>query len=109
MRTFVTSIQEALPVINAGHPVWYRGQLVGVAANGEITTIGWVDGADRLVLRALAVAIFEAAQLDPDQQFSFAAYYLLPDEIWNDVERWPDELIERTVGVPLDVIARRRS
>ena len=103
------SIEESLPVIHAGHPIWYRGQLMGVAASGEVTTVGWVGGADRLVVRALAVAAFEAPHLDPDQQFSFAAYFLLPDDIWNDVERWPDELIERTVGVPGDVVSRRRS
>lgn len=109
MRNSVPIIEEALPVIHSGHPVWYRGQLAGVAANGEVTTIGWLDAAARLVVRALAAAVFEAPQLDPDQQFSFASYCLLPDEIWNDMEGWPDELIERIVGVPADVIRRRRS
>jgi hypothetical protein len=83
--------------------------LLGIAANGEVYSAGWVSPGERLVLRALGVAIFEAPSLEPDQQLGFAAYYLLPDEVWSEVERWPDELIERTVGVPLDVIQRRRS
>jgi hypothetical protein len=83
--------------------------LLGVAANDEVYAVGWVTPGERLVLRALAVATFEEPSLDPDQQLSFAAYYLLPEETWSDVERWPDELIERTVGIPLDVIQRRRS
>ena len=101
-------LQQSLPVLHAGHPIWYKDRLAGVASNGEVYAVGWVDPSERLVLRALAVAIFEAPSLDPDQQFSFAAYYLLPDEVWLEVERWPDDLIERTVGVPLEIVRRRR-
>jgi hypothetical protein len=105
----MNGLLEALPILHAGHPIWYKGQLAGVAANGEVYAVGWAEPADRLVLRALAVAAFEAPSLDPDQQLSFAAYYLLPDDIWCDIERWPDELIARTVGVPIDVVRRRRA
>ncbi|SRR5258708_18657660 len=102
-------LQESLPVLHAGHPIWYHDRLAGVAANGEVYAIGWTDPSERLVLRALAVAVFEAPSLDPDQQFSFAAYYLLPDDVWHEVERWPDDLIERTVGVPVEIVRRRRT
>ncbi len=105
----MVKLQESLPILHAGHPIWYRGRLAAIAANDEVYSVGWTDGADRLVVRAMAVAVFEAPQLDSDGQLSFAAYYLLPDEVWDEVERWPDELIERTVGVPQDLIRRRRS
>jgi hypothetical protein len=104
----VRDLQESLPILHAGHPIWYRGRLAGVAANGEVYTVGWASTGDRLVLRALAIAAFEGPHLDADGQFSFAAYYLLPDEVWTEVERWPDELIENTVGVPIELVRRRR-
>src|SRR4051794_28152873 len=102
-------MSDFLPQLSAGHPIWYRGQLAGVAANGEVFSFGWVDGRERQVLRALALAAFEAPQLSPDQHFSFAAYYLLPDEVWAGVRHLADEMIARTTTVPVEVVRRRRS
>ena len=101
-------LPETLPILHAGHPIWYRGRLAGVAANGEVYTVGWTNPADRLVIRALGIAAFDGPHLDADGQFGFAAYYLLPDDVWDDVQRWPDELIEKTTGVPVELVRRRR-
>jgi hypothetical protein len=108
-RCAVNVVCEVLPPLSAGHPIWYRGQLAGIAANGEVFSFGWVDGRERRVLRALALAAFEAPHLSPDQQFSFAAYYLLPEEVWCDVRHLADELVALTTSLPVEVVHRRRS
>jgi len=105
----VNIASENLPPLSAGHPIWYRGQLAGIAANGEVFTFGWVEGRDRRLLRALGLAAFEAPQLTPDQQFSFAAYYLLPEESWCELRQLPDELIALSTWLPVELVRRRRS
>jgi hypothetical protein len=105
----VNFVSETLPPLSAGLPIWYRGQLAGIAANGEVFSFGWVDGRERRVLRALALAAFDAPEMSPDQHFSFAAYYLVPDETWVELRHLPDELIALSTSLPLDVIRRRRS
>lgn|GEM_PF-4239054 len=107
VRTDFTT--DTLPILNAAYPIVYRGDLVGVVADGEIYAAGWIEGCDRPVVRAMGLAIIEAPQLTPDQQFSFAAYYLLPEEIWDDLQDVPDELIARRVNLPLDIIRCRRN
>ena len=102
-------VSENLPPLSAGFPIWYRGQIAGIAANGEVFSFGWVDGRERRVLRALALAAFEAPHLSEDQQFSFAAYYLLPEESWMEIRHLPDELIGLSTTLPLEVVRRRRS
>ena len=102
-------VSENLPPLSAGLPIWYRGQIAGIAANGEVFSFGWVDGRERRVLRALALAAFEAPEMSADQHFSFAAYYLLPDESWVEVRHLPDELIALSTSLPLEVVRRRRS
>ena len=102
-------VSESLPSLSAGLPIWYRGQIAGLAANGEVFSFGWVDQQERRVIRALALAAFEAPHLSPDQHFSFAAYYLLPEETWSDLRQLPDELIALSTAVPLEVVRRRRS
>jgi hypothetical protein len=104
----MNAVTVSLPILHAGHPIWYQGRLVGIAADGEVYTVGWIDPSERSLFRALGAAVLEAPSLDADGQFSLATYCLLPDEIWLDREDWPDELIARTVGVPLDVVHRRR-
>lgn len=99
---------EGLPILNAAHPIWLRGNLAGVVCDGEVFAVGWIETVDRLVLRAMALAVLEAPQLTPDQQFAFAAYYLLPDEQWLDLRDVPDELIARRTDLPLDLIRCRR-
>jgi len=98
-----------LPILHAGLPIWYQGRLAAVAVDGEVYSVGWVEPGDRAVLRAMALAALEAPQLTPDQQFSFAAYYLLSEEVWNDLRALPDELIARREGVPVELVRRRRS
>jgi hypothetical protein len=104
----VNIVSENLPPLSAGHPIWYRGQLAGIAANGEVYSFGWVDGRERRLIRALGLAALEAPQLSPDQQFSFAAYYLLPEETWCEVWQMSDDLIALTTSVPVEVVRRRR-
>jgi hypothetical protein len=105
----MTSLSNTLPILHAGHPIWYRGELAGVAANGEMYAVGWTEPKDRPVLRALALATFEAPQLTPDQQYSFAAYYVLPEERWVELQLLSDDLIALTECLPIDVVRRRRS
>jgi hypothetical protein len=109
MRCAVTVVSENLPPLSAGFPIWYRGQVAGIAANGEVFSFGWVDGRERRVLRALALAAFEAPHMSADQHFSFAAYCLLPEESWKEVRHLPDELIALSTSLPLEVVRRRRS
>lgn len=97
-----------LPILNAGHPIVFRGDLVGVVSDGEIFAVGWIEPRDRPVVRAMGLAILEAPHFIAEQQFSFAAYYLLPEEIWSDLEPMPDELIARRTDLPLDLIRCRR-
>jgi hypothetical protein len=105
----MSAVANAMPILHAGHPIWYRGELAGVAANGEVYTVGWIEPRDRLVVRALAIAAFEAPHLTEDQQLSFAAYYVLPEERWEQLQHLPDELIGLTEGLPVDVVTRRRT
>jgi hypothetical protein len=100
---------ESLPILHAALPVWYRGNLVGLVANGEVFTLGWVEPRERPVVRALALAALEAPSFTPQQQLGFAAYYLLPDERWHDLSWLPDDVIATTTGLPLDVILYRRT
>ncbi len=99
---------DSLPILHAGHPLWYRGRLVGVAVDGEVYTVGWVEPSERQVVRAIGLAALEAPHFTPDQQLGFAAYYLLPPERWRTLRALPDELIARMAGLPLDLVARRR-
>lgn len=98
----------SLPILNAGHPILFRGDLVGVVSDGEIFAVGWIEPRDRPVVRAMGLAILEAPHFTADQQFSFAAYYLLPEELWDDLQVMPDELIARRTDLPLDLIRCRR-
>jgi len=98
----------SLPVLNAGLPIWYRGKLAAVAVDGEVYSVGWVEAGDRSVVRAMALAAFDAPHFTPDQQFSFAAYYLLPDDLWCDLQALPDELIAQHAELPVDLVRRRR-
>jgi hypothetical protein len=100
---------DPLPILHAALPIWRRGQLVGLVANGEVFTVGWVEPRERSVLRALTIAAQESPSFTPDQQFSFAAYYLLPEERWVDLAWMPDELIASTTGLPVDLVEHRRS
>ena len=100
---------DSLPLLHAGHPIWYRGQLAGVAANGEVFSCGWVEARERKVIRALAIAALEAPHLSPEQQLGFAAYYLLPDERWIDLQHLSNDLIAVTTSLPVDLILCRRS
>ena len=102
-------VSDSLPTLSAGTPIWYGGQLAGIAANGEVFSFGWVEGRERRVLRALALAAFEAPHLSSDQHFSFAAYYLLPEESWAEVRHLPDELAALSTSLPLEVVRRRRA
>ncbi|HEX5416041.1 MAG TPA: hypothetical protein VFZ25_10275 [Chloroflexota bacterium] len=97
-----------LPILNAGHPIVFRGDLVGVVSDGEIFAVGWIEPRDRPVVRAMGLAILDAPHFTPDQQFAFAAYYLLPEELWDDLRVMPDELIARRTDLPLDLIRCRR-
>lgn len=99
----------SLPILHAGHPIWYRSQLAGVAANGEVYAAGWIEPRERPVLRALALAAFEAPHFSPDQQLSFAAYYLLPGDRWADLRGMPDDLIAQTTNLPVEIVQRRRT
>lgn len=99
---------EGLPILNAGHPLWYRGRLVGVASHGEAYTVGWIAPPDRPVIRAMALAVLEAPDLSEAQQLAFAAYYLLPEERWAILASRPDELIAARTGLPLDLVRCRR-
>lgn len=99
---------QSLPTLNAGQAIWYRGELAAVASGGEVYSIGWLAGPDRLVVRAMALAAFEAPHLTSDQQFSFAAYYLLPEERWDDLRHLGDEPASRIAGLPVELIERRR-
>ncbi len=105
----INHVGDVLPVLHAGHPIWYRGQVRAVAAGDEVYSIGWVEPRERPVLRAMALAVFEAPSLTPDQQLSFAAYYLLPEDTWRDLRQMPDELVALHTGLPLDLIQRRRT
>lgn len=109
MHQTVIHIGDSLPILHAGHPIWYRDQLRAVAIGDEVYSVGWVEPRDRPVIRALALAIGEAPRFSPDQQLSFAAYYLLPEERWGDLQSMPDELIALQTGLPLDLIQRRRA
>ena len=100
---------DSLPILHLAHPIWYQGRLAAVAANGEVYAVGWVEPDQRPVLRAMALAVFEAPFLAPDQQLGFAAYYLLPSERWRTLCSLPDELIAQQTGLPLDLIRRRRA
>ena len=104
----MNSTIHALPILHAGHPIWYRGEVAAVASNGEVFTVGWLDTQDRPVVRAMAIAAFEAPHLSDDQQFSFAAYFLLPEERWDDLCRASDEVVALATGLPIDLIRRRR-
>jgi hypothetical protein len=104
----VNSIVHALPVLHAGHPIWYRGRLAAVACDEEVYSVGWLEQRDRPVVRAMALAVFEAPHLTADQQFSFAAYYLLPEERWDDLRAASDETIACLTGLPVDLVQRRR-
>jgi len=97
-----------LPILNAGLPIWYHGKLAAVAVDGEVYSVGWVEPGDRSVLRAMALASFDAPHFTSDQQFSFAAYYLLPEDLWCDLQALPDELIARHAELPVDLVRRRR-
>jgi hypothetical protein len=105
----VSNTMDSLPILHLAHPIWYQGRLAAVAANGEVYAVGWVEPGQRPVLRAMALAVFEAPFLAPDQQLGFAAYYLLPSERWRALCSLPDELIARQTGLPLDLIRRRRA
>ncbi len=109
MNQSVHYVGDSLPILHAAHPIWYRGQVRAVAVGDEVYSIGWVEPPERPVLRAMALAIIDAPSFSPDQQLSFAAYYLLPEEKWRDLRQMPDELIARRTGLPLDLIQRRRS
>lgn len=109
MNEWVRGFDEALPVLHAAHPIWYQGRLRAVTIADEVYTVGWVEPRERLVLRAMALAISEAPRLTADQQLSFAAYYLLPEEQWAKLRSWPDDLIARQTGLPIDLVQRRRS
>ena len=104
----MNSTVHALPILHAGHPIWYHGEVAAVAGNGEVYTLGWLDSRDRPVVRAMAIAAFEAPHLSADQQLSFAAYYLLPEERWDDLRGASDEVVALATGLPLDLIERRR-
>jgi hypothetical protein len=99
---------NALPILHAGHPIWYRGRLAAVASDDEVYAVGWLDQRDRPVVRAMALAAFEAPHLTADQQFSFAAYYLLPEERWDQLQKHCDEVVALLTGLPRDVVERRR-
>lgn len=101
-------LEGTLPSLHAAHPIWYRGQLAAVTVDEEVYSVGWADPADRLVLRAMALGLQDAPYFTAEQQLSFAAYYLLPEERWCDLALMTDELISRTTGLPLDLIHRRR-
>ena len=82
---------DALPILHAGHPIWYHGDLAAVVSDGEVYSIGWIGGRDRPVVRAMALAVGEAPHLTSDQQLSFAAYSLLPEERWDALRGSSDE------------------
>jgi hypothetical protein len=103
------TIADALPILHAAHPVWYRGRLRAVVADDSVYSVGWVEPRERPVIRAMALATVEAPYFTPDQQLSFAAYYLLPEERWADLRAMPDEIIALRTGLPLDVVQRRRT
>lgn len=109
MNEWVRRLDEALPTLHAAHPIWYQGKLRAVTVADEVYTVGWVEPEERLVLRAMALAVSEAPRLTADQQLSFAAYYLLPEERWASLQALPDELIARQAGVPIELVQRRRS
>ena len=109
MIVATASTLESLPILHAGHPIWYRGRVAAVTVDGEVYSIGWAEPADRTVLRALALAASEAPYFTANQQLGFAAYYLLPDERWGNLRLLPDEAIERATGLPIDLIACRRA
>ena len=109
MSQAVNYVVDSLPVLHAGHPIWYRGRIRAVAIDDEVYSVGWVEPRERPVLRAIALAVSEAPYFTPDQQLSFAAYYLLPENRWDDLRSTPDELIALHTGLPLDVVQRRRS
>lgn len=109
MNELAGQVSEALPILHAGHPVWYRGQLRAVTLGEEVYSVGWVEPRDRTVIRALALAASEAPHFSADQQLSFAAYYLLSEERWENLRHLPDELIALQTGLPLDLIQRRRT
>ena len=100
---------DGLPILHAGHPICYHGQVRAVAIDDEVYSVGWVEPRERPVLRAMALAAFDAPYFSPDQQLSFAAYYLLPEDRWIDLADLPDELIALQTGLPLDLVQRRRS
>ncbi|MGH2461352.1 MAG: hypothetical protein ACRDIY_21045 [Chloroflexota bacterium] len=108
MSQLLGQVGDALPILHAGHPIWYRGQLRAVAIGDEVYSVGWVEPRDRSVIRALALAVSEAPYFTSDQQLSFAAYYLLPEARWDDLHGLPDELVALQTGLPLDLIERRR-
>jgi len=109
MSEQVRNVGDALPMLHAAHPIWYRGQVRAVAIADEVYSVGWIEPRDRPVLRAMALAVFEAPYFTPDQQLSFAAYYLLPEGRWSDLRGLPDELVALRTGLPIDVVQRRRS
>lgn len=105
----VSPLMSSLPVLHAGHPIWYRGELAAIASGGEVYSVGWLSGPDRQVVRAMALAAFDAPQLTSDQQLSFAAYYLLPEERWDDLRSLSDDLAARVTGLPIELVERRRT
>ena len=109
MNELAGLLGESLPILHAGHPIWYRGELRAVVTGDEVYSVGWVEPRDRPVIRALALAASEAPFFTPDQQLSFAAYYLLPEARWTGLRSMPDELIALQTGLPLDLIQRRRT
>lgn len=109
MNQSVNYVGESLPILHAAHPIWYRGQIRAVAVGDEVYSVGWVEPRERPVLRAMALAIADAPYFTPDQQLSFAAYYLLPEADWRELRQLPDELIALRTGLPVDLIQRRRS
>jgi hypothetical protein len=99
----------ALPILHAAHPIWYRGNLVAVASQGEVFSVDWLSGPDRTVVRALGLAVVEAPYLTPDQQLDFAAYFLLPEERWGDLQALTDDCIASQAALPVDLVRRRRT